>query len=58
MPHLEEVYATCDFVAKQTDSCNIHTLADKLGITLPRQLGNTLAEINALPSWATAQRSG
>ena len=59
MPRLDEVYASCSFLAKQTDSCNIWDLAPKLGITLPRQRGNTLAEIAALPSWAAANgRSG
>ena len=58
MPQLAQVYATCDFVAKQLDSCNIQTLAANLNITLPRQMGNTLAEINALPPWSSQQRSG
>ena len=56
MPRLDEVYATCGFLQKQTDSCNIYDLAAKLGITLPHQRGNTWEEIAALPSWETAQR--
>ena len=55
MPQLEAVYERCDFAAKQADSCQIHTIAASMGITLPRQLGNTKAEIAALPSWASAQ---
>ena len=55
MPELEQIYARCDFAAKQADSCQIHTIAASMGITLPRQLGNTQAEIAALPPWATAQ---
>ena len=55
MPQLETIYEHCDFAAKQADSCQIHTIAASLGITLPRQLGNTAAEIAALPPWASAQ---
>jgi hypothetical protein len=56
MPRLEEVYAACDFISKQMDSCDIHAIAKRLNIVLPRQLGNTQAEIDALPSWSEAQR--
>ena len=55
MSELEAIYARCDFAAKQADSCQIHTIAASMGITLPRQLGNTQAEIAALPPWSTAQ---
>jgi len=53
MTALSTVYESCDFGAKQADSCQIHTLAASRGITLPRQLGNTKAEIAALAPWST-----
>jgi hypothetical protein len=55
MPQLEAVYERCDFASRQADSCQIHTIAASMGITLPRQLGNTKAEIAALAPWSTAQ---
>jgi hypothetical protein len=57
MTDLDKVYAACDFASKQADSCNIWDIAPKLGITLPKQLGQSQAEIDALPAWS-APRTG
>ncbi len=51
LPRLDEVYANCGFLAKQMDSCNIWSIAQQMGISLPRPSGSSAAETAALPPW-------
>jgi hypothetical protein len=52
------VYAACDFWTRQADACDVAALAAQLRIALPPPAGNSLADVAALPAWATQQRQG